>query len=355
MTQFVGRTSQDRHHLGGHDEPAFTRRALRGLNGRGLNGRGLSGRGLSGIVTNRPPRQQGPDLVGQPLDDVETHRARAAHVEAIGEIERFRNFRIGRSRRQPRTWRLGQRLRIKPGFGTMLQSPQRQGEVGRGWLEQLRKKDIESTKAHTVFAQRGAGALIEAFDVVGDAVAFESAQVFTELKRDTPCKSCHIFGLCQIGQGLQLVGHQLAYPRIEARLYFLPVLGRHVFVDQQFDGRLQRICATGKPRNLVVAPEYFAGAREAESIGLGRRHTPGPHSEFPGQHLRSGVTRGLAVDAFGFGVRPEPEPFEAANSVIFDLDGPVAGNFGGQFFVVAQPLHERTRARIDETLREAFM
>ena len=51
------------------------------------------------------------------------------------------------------------------------------------------------------------------------------------------------------------------------------------------------------------------------------------------------MTRGLAVDALGFGVRPEAEALQAANSVVLDLDRAIIGNFGAQFFIVTKTLH----------------
>ena len=95
--KLVRRAAEQRHHLRNDGEPAIAGRAL-----------------WRRRAVGAAPRQQRPDQIGEALEHIEAHRARPAHVIAVGAIERLRAGRIGRERRQPGAWRLRQRVDGQP-------------------------------------------------------------------------------------------------------------------------------------------------------------------------------------------------------------------------------------------------
>ena len=96
VAQLVRRAAEDRHHLRRRREAAVAGRALR----RRL-----------GFAASRAPGEQRPDQIGQPLEHVEAHRARPAHVIAGGAIEGLRAAPGSAANEvRPGARRLGQRV-----------------------------------------------------------------------------------------------------------------------------------------------------------------------------------------------------------------------------------------------------
>ncbi len=136
------------------------------------------------VGTVRPPRHQRPDLIGQPLQHVDPHRARSAHVKTGDAIEGLRHRLVGRQRGETRARRLGQRLEVEAVRGAVLEGPQRQRQLGRCRLEQRREVDVEGAEAHAVVAQLRAGGLVERAHLLGDGLAAQGAEALAEAESD---------------------------------------------------------------------------------------------------------------------------------------------------------------------------
>src|SRR5262249_12901271 len=75
-----------------------------------------------------------------------------------------------------------------------LEPPQLQRQHARAGLEQRRQIHVVGAEADTVVAQRRARRLVQALDLLGDALALDHAQRFHELERDAAGDPGQILG-----------------------------------------------------------------------------------------------------------------------------------------------------------------
>ena len=239
----------------------------------------------------------------------------------------------------------------------MLECPQHEPQLASRRLQQQWQVDVERTETHPVLAELPAGGLIEGANVVRDRLALENAEPFLEPEGNAACHAGEIFGCRKLDERLQTLADDLAHPGVEPRLHALLVGAGQIVVRQQHDLGLQRILARLEPRNLLVAPEHASVAREAERICPRGGHAARAHGEFLHQHVSRGIARGLAMDALrlGIGIGREAEALESPDVVVLDRDRAVGRDIGVHLVLVAQALHERARALVDEALRELLV
>ena len=141
-----------------------------------------------------PPSQRRTDEIGEPLQDIDAHRALAADAITGSAVERLGDVLIGGDRRATAGGKLLDRIESLRLRAAMLERPELRRQHPRRGFEQRRHIDVIGAEAHAIFAQRGAGSLVEALDLLRDPLPIEHAERLGELKCDAARDAGDVLG-----------------------------------------------------------------------------------------------------------------------------------------------------------------
>ena len=192
--EFFPRAAHQRHHVGGDAEAAF----------------------IAPLGNDRA------NEVGQALEHVEAHGARAADAEAQRFIETLRRALLGGRGGEAGRRRIGQIGKRIGRFRLALQGPERQQKPGGRGFQKRGHEDGIRAEAHTIFAQLAAGGLVGLFQLVCHGLAAQMAEIFIKLEGDAAGKACNVFGGVQFDERFEDVGDMAAQPFFKPRLNLFP-------------------------------------------------------------------------------------------------------------------------------------
>ena len=116
-------------------------------------------------------------------------------------------------------------------------------EMGRqsagGGTDQCGNRNVEGAEADAHGTQRGAGLLIERFQLFGDFCAIEHAERLSDLKRDAAGYACQVFGGFELEQGAEELFDMGFEPEINARLDEVARRGGEMVIGEDAQARLQ--------------------------------------------------------------------------------------------------------------------
>ena len=212
-----------------------------------------------------------------------------------------------------------------------------------------------STETHAVFAQRGAGGLLETFDLVGDLLTLEHAERFRELERHAARYSCYVFRGREPEQRLQESFDVRLEPQIEPRLHRIAWRARETLIGDDAHARFERLLRGDKLADRLPHPPHGAIGREHD-LAVGRVcEACRPRVDFARQRLLCGAGERLRFRARRRSGGRKHESVQSADDVTLDHDLAALADVGLERCVLAQPTHQHAGAPIDEALGEPLV
>ena len=201
-----------------------------------------------------------------------------------------------------------------------------------------------------MFAQRGAGLLVQRFDILGDIAARDDAELFAHPERKA-------FG--QPGQRLVAHQRQQRFERgsdlavdemLQPALHFGNHLGASLFIDKGHYGRFHRLGPGAEFAHRSRAPHQTTLFGEI-NLGIGGVIKPvGPQMELRGQRLRRGLRQRLGLIRTAGFIHPKAETFQPSDE--FALDGHITlvTDFGHKDLLLLEPPGQNAGPPVHETL-----
>ena len=313
-------------------------------------GRRVAG-GLAGAIGDG-----GPDEIGQPFENIDAHGALAADAETGGAIEAFRHRRIGDEGGAARRGEMRNLFEPLELFeAALFQSPELGCEGARRRLQQRREIEVIGAEAHAELTQAGARRLLKRLHFFGDARAFQHAERFRDLERQTARDAFKTLALLEFRERAEQLRHVLGQPEIETALDEIERGAGQLLVGENARARLQDMIAGRDLADGFAEPADNAVIGEDECVVDRLRHARGALLHLARQRFLRGGVEGLGGLAVSLRVGGEPEPVKLSHVLALDHHITGSRNFRFEHRVLSQAFHQHAGPAIDKSLRQPLM
>ena len=210
-------------------------------------------------------------------------------------------------------------------------------------------------EAHTVFAQTGAGILVEGANVFQNVAAVENAEIFHQAEGKTTGQPGQAFIGGHAGERRQNRINPCLQPLYQPRIHGAKGWSRQVLVGKNGESRLERLLAGHEPGDRFALPAQIAVRGEHECAVLGFGELLGPLLDRRRQRLLGRGAHGFGFSAFGLGVGRKAEAEQSADMLALDHDVAGCGDLGFQHRILLQTAHQHTGAPVNKAFCQPLM
>src|SRR5208337_5230586 len=140
----------------------------------------------------------------------------------------------------------------------MFQKPEQEQKIGGCGLQKQGEVNVVSAETHAVFPELRAPFLIDGFDLLGDRVALQDAEILAKPEGDASREPRDLFGFRDFNQRLQPYLDVMGEPSLDPGRDVVLVDGGKVLVGIEREIRLEGIVPRREPPDLLTLPNNLA-------------------------------------------------------------------------------------------------
>ena len=237
----------------------------------------------------------------------------------------------------------------------MRQRPQHQTQARRGGFQQQWHENGKLAKTDAVFAQGGAGILIQILDLGRNLGPWHDAEILdhAEGKATRDWRQSIVLG--QVQQRFEQCRDLAINKMLQTALHLGGDIDAGLVIDECHGLRFQRIIARYQLAHGMFAPHQPALFGKVD-FRIGRVIEPvGQQMELRRKGCHTGSAQGLGLVGIGGFVLRKAEPLKTANQLPFDRHFTFVVHFGHEALLLLQPAQQNGCAPINKSLCQPRM